>query len=126
MPSRAIVILLGAALAHTAAAQGTPPVSGDDIVEKWGRVKYCRAAYKHPDNITRVYEHDTESCAAAEAYVRQLTMSFNEASRANMERAADQRARVIMSGTNDIGWVLQTCRETCGAIAAEGSEGGPQ
>ena len=118
MTIRWIVTLLIYAAAQPAAAQSVGGMQPSEFVDKWGEIKYCQEAYKHPFNRDRVYEHDTKTCEAANAWAESQVAWYTEDVRKQLNNAVEQRSRVILAGTRDIAMVLGACREACAAMAS--------
>ena len=119
--------LVTAALLSPLLALGGPTPAGmepSEFVERWGKIQYCREAYKHPLNKERVYEFDLQQCAAAEQHLIDAIADLEETNRTQLENAAKQRARVIRANTRDVAWVLGACREACQALASEAEKAG--
>lgn len=115
-----VVLLLGLAPLCTAIAQPSAmPFNPLQLVEQWGQVLYCQQAYRHADNVSRVYAYDTGQCATAARFLEGQIAQFPEDVRSEMSGLAERQAAKILANTRDIRAVLDACRETCQAIAAE-------
>ncbi len=109
-----LLVLMLAPLGPARAGEG-PAMEAPEIVESWGRVMFCRSAYRNPLNAGRVYAYDTEECARAERFVAEAAAAHPDPAR--LRSAARERMDRIHYATPDIAAVLRSCREQCRALA---------